>query len=970
MMPETEAHPGHLVLAEPPARREPSRAPAPRRRRTPARHPILAGLLSVAVAAAARLLLQPFMGDRLPYITFFPMLAAVAWYGGLRSALVYIPVSAVVTWWLFLPPPLSLTANGTFAVIGLGLYVITALIVAGFSESMHRARARAEELALAAQEQQQRLEESIREQARSEETIRLQNEELQTAIEELEVTQEELSTQNEKLLSTRNDAEMQRRRYQDLFEFAPDGYLVTDLKGVIIEGNQAAAALLGLAQPALAGEPLMGFLLEHRRDSFRARLETLKTSSSLEHWEARLSPARGQPFDAEVTVTTIRNASGEPTGYRWLIRDVTERRRADEKLALLASIVEHSSDAIIGKSPDAIITSFNPAAERLYGYKASEVIGRPVSILIPPDHHDDLPAVLERLARGETIGHYEAVRRRKDGSLVNVSVTISPIRSADGTLVGASAIARDITEQKTQETKLREWQERLETALRAGQMGAWTHDLREGRVIWSRELEEVFGLPPGSFDGREETFFQLILPEDRDTVRAIIQEAVRTRTEYDLEFRFIRPDGEVRWMAGRGRPFFDDNGEAIRLAGVGMDITERKRTEQALRESEARFRIVADTAPVLIWMTDAQGQALFQNRAVEEFFHLPTEALRDDRWMSLIHPDDLEQVRQNWESGVAARQSFRMQFRARRHDGVYRLLLSNAVPRVTADGEFVGFIGTCLDITEMEQARQELADHRDRLEELVAERTEALRTSLEQLRRSERLASIGTLAAGIAHEINNPLNAILLAAQYALECPEEVDVHHTLQNIVEQSTRGGRIVKSVLKFSREERTPKTPSPLNDAVRNAADLAGTYIGAPLNLGLDLAEGLPLVSLNRTEIEQIIVNLAKNAVEAAGTSVQIMVRTRREARGVLLQVEDNGPGIPEHIVPHIFDPFFSTRQTSGGTGLGLSLCHSIVTDHGGTIHVESRQGRGTCFTIRLPEHLGPPIEEKVDSQQGRA
>jgi signal transduction histidine kinase len=239
------------------------------------------------------------------------------------------------------------------------------------------------------------------------------------------------------------------------------------------------------------------------------------------------------------------------------------------------------------------------------------------------------------------------------------------------------------------------------------------------------------------------------------------------------------------------------------------------------------------------------------------------------------------------------------------------------------------------------------------LQELVDEQTDALRQSLEQLRRSERLASIGTFAAGIAHEINNPLNSILLAAQCALRGPADQDYAEAFRIITEAAQRGGRIVHGILKFARGIQTERSLDSLNDAVRRAADLVRGYLRAGIvGIELDLCSDLPSIEMNATEIEQVIINLVKNAAEAADRRVHVAVRTEACGDRVRLIVQDDGPGVPAEQLPFIFDPFYTTKQATGGTGLGLSICHGIITEHGGTIGVESQLGAGTRFTIEFP------------------
>jgi signal transduction histidine kinase len=251
--------------------------------------------------------------------------------------------------------------------------------------------------------------------------------------------------------------------------------------------------------------------------------------------------------------------------------------------------------------------------------------------------------------------------------------------------------------------------------------------------------------------------------------------------------------------------------------------------------------------------------------------------------------------------------------------------------------------------------------NRERLEDLVAERTRQLKTSLEQLRHSERLASVGTLAAGIAHEINNPVGMILLSAEQLLVSLPPGDVGNStpvLNDIIDNAKRCGQIVKGVLRFARHEPAQRSPDDLNVVVGDALSLTralATKRGAVLSS--TLAADLPQVLLNRIELEQVFVNLICNGIEAALDKAPLITIVTETAPGaVRVTVSDNGRGIRAEDRGHIFDPFFTTRQDDGGTGLGLSLTYGIITDHGGTIRVEDVDGGGTAMIVELPIHNG--------------
>jgi PAS domain S-box-containing protein len=256
------------------------------------------------------------------------------------------------------------------------------------------------------------------------------------------------------------------------------------------------------------------------------------------------------------------------------------------------------------------------------------------------------------------------------------------------------------------------------------------------------------------------------------------------------------------------------------------------------------------------------------------------------------------------------------------------------------------------DITARKRVEHELAGRCEQLEQLLAERSASLNRSLAQLRRTERLASLGTFVAGVAHEIIGPLNAIGLAAECGLRDAQKIDADENFRTIKTQVQRAARMSRDLLSFAHNERTPKLRGNVNDVVRRAVRLARTYVPSmKTQFDLDLGPDLPPVLMNATGIEQVLVNLIKNAADARG-GARLAVRTGCADGKVRLIVADDGPGIRPEVLRHIFDPFFTTKGDSGGTGLGLSICHGIVADHDGTLTVDSEVGRGTTFSIELP------------------
>ncbi len=265
--------------------------------------------------------------------------------------------------------------------------------------------------------------------------------------------------------------------------------------------------------------------------------------------------------------------------------DVSQQKETARELSRLAAIVESSEDAIIGKDLEGVITSWNGAAERIFGYRSDEVVGRSIAILLPSDRVDEESKILERLRNGQRMDHFETVRIAKDGRKINVSLTISPIRDASGKVVGASKIARDITQKKLAEEALRRTRERLDLVAQSTEFGFWYCDLPFDKLVWDARTKEHFGLLPDA-EVTIDTFYQRLHPDDRERTRQAIEYAIAKGIKYDIDYRTIGLDGRVRWIRAIGHAYYGDAGTPIRFDGITMDITDRKRVEKSLEAAK------------------------------------------------------------------------------------------------------------------------------------------------------------------------------------------------------------------------------------------------------------------------------------------------------------------------------------------------------------------------------------------------
>jgi PAS domain S-box-containing protein len=387
--------------------------------------------------------------------------------------------------------------------------------------------------------------------------------------------------------------------------------------------------------------------------------------------------------------------------------EVAERKRTEETRERLAAIVESSDDAILSKTLDGTITAWNRGAEKVFGYTASEAMGKPMLMLLPAERIEEEADILTRIEQGRNIDHFETVRVRKDGKRIDVSVTISPIRDGDGTIIGASKIARDITERKRGEDALRESEERLRLALEGGRLGTWQWKLESDELEGSPLSFALCGLPADTkfnFAG----FRAMLHPQDRIRVDEAMRRCLAGLAEYDVEHRTMGPDGTERWVAARGQAYKNAGNEITHVRGVVSDITDRRHAQVALRESEERFQVMANGIPQLACMAEADGSIFWYNQRWYDYTGTTLEQMLGWGWQSVHDPDFLPQVMEGWREAIASGTPFDMEFPLRGADGSYRMFLTRVMPVKNAEGRVVRWLGTNTDISERKKAEEDL----------------------------------------------------------------------------------------------------------------------------------------------------------------------------------------------------------------------------------------------------------------------
>jgi PAS domain S-box-containing protein len=403
----------------------------------------------------------------------------------------------------------------------------------------------------------------------------------------------------------------------------------------------------------------------------------------------------------------IYGSSGLPLRMIGTLADITENKVAEEKLAMLAAIVQSSEDAIISKTLEGFITSWNDGAEKVFGYAAAEIIGQHVTKLIPQDRFDEEPQILRRIQRGESVEHFETKRITKDNRILDISLTISPIRDTSGKIIGASKIARDVSKQKEAERSIAENQLRLNIAIQAAELGTWEYDVTTGATTYSDRYLEIFG-HIASQELSHQSVVDQIHPDDLAMRNQAVKEAIEQTGTMNFDARIIVNQNEIRWIQAKGRLVYDDDNVPIKLMGTIMDITDEKQAAEAIKESEERFRLLSNVMPQFIWTGDPQGNLYYFNQAVYDYSGLTEEQAMNGGWVQIIHPDDKEENIKRWMHSIATGEDFIFEHRFRRQDGEYRWQLSRAVPHRDSNGQIQMWIGTSTDIHDQKISSEKL----------------------------------------------------------------------------------------------------------------------------------------------------------------------------------------------------------------------------------------------------------------------
>jgi PAS domain S-box-containing protein len=506
-------------------------------------------------------------------------------------------------------------------------------------------------------------------------------------------------------------------------------------------------------------------------------------------------------------------------------------------------------------------------------------------------------------------------------------------------------------------------EDHLRVTQTAAGVGPWEWDLLNGRMKMSSTARQNLRMPLGG-PVDSDILLATVHPDDRDMVREKVREAVMEGPVYEVEFRLIdHPDGE-RWIHGRGEVVRDENGRAVRMLGVNYEVTKRRRAEESLRESEARFRALADSAPALMWISGEDGVRIFVNAAYVDFAGVTyDEALVLD-WRSRLHADDLNKILKAQIGGEASRKAFSLEGRYRRADGEMRWLRSFSQPRLGPGGEFIGFIGIAFDVTETKDAEVKLTGLNellaDRVQEALSER-DAAQAALTQ---SQKLEAIGQLTGGVAHDFNNLLTVIIGALDVLERNPDDEARRGRMLSAAQSAARRGeKLTQHLLAFARRQPLNPEICRIDAMIADSESLLRRAVGEGVDLTLDLKAGGRTTLTDSGQFEAALLNLVVNARDATPAGGKITVISQgvdlAEPQGELpagrylrVAVADTGEGMDAETLQRAFEPFYTTKPIGKGTGLGLSQVYGFVRQSGGEVTIQSEPGQGTTVAMLLP------------------
>jgi PAS domain S-box-containing protein len=862
---------------------------------------------TVVGAVALRIAFTPTIGPTaLPFITFFPAVALSAWYGRLKPAVLCLLLSALAADWFFLEPLHSLRGTSAFNALALAAFVFSSGIIVAALETMHSVRSR-----LAGEVQQR-----------------------QRAQAALAVTLSSIG----------------------------DGVIATDALGCITFLNPEAARLTGWTEADAKGRRLPDvfriFNERTRRPTENPVEKALRTGKVVGLANHTVLVAKnGTETAIDDSAAPIRQADGSIIGVVLVFRDVTKERQAHEAKARLAAIVEHSGDVILTKDLNGVIQTWNASAQKLFGYSEEEIVGKPVTMLIPPERLKEETFILNRLRHGQPVEHLETVRVAKNGKEIPVALSVSPIKSDDGELIGASKVIRDVSDLVAAREALLREKELLATTLASiGDAVVVTDD--HGKVTFlNAEAERLTGWKNAEAAGRPlPAVFQIVNEDTRAPVENPVAKVIRNGGVVGLANHtvLLRRDGTETPIDDSAAPIRVPGGPMFGVVLVFRDATHERRAQAVLREREAELTTIINRTPFMLTRCSRDLRYRFVSRAFAEMMGRSPDDIVGKPIAEIIGADEFKAIQPHIEMVL---KGHRQEFESEVSFPTVGTRCLHVIysPETDEAGQIVGWLASILDITErkdaLRDAHEQLRNRAVHLESLVQQRTARL---------NEMVADLEAFSYSIVHDMRAPLRAMQGYAQLlAEECgPISPNAADFVRRIKNGAQRMDRLIQDGLSYSRMMRAdlPLMPVDVAALIHGMIDTYPSFQSPAATI--ELQEPLPLVIGNEAALTHCISNLLGNAVKFVAPGITPHVRIRAETHNghVRLLFQDNGIGIAPLAHAKIFDIFHRLDPKFEGTGIGLAIVKKAAERMGGTTGLESAEGEGSTFWLELPKANG--------------
>jgi len=723
-------------------------------------------------------------------------------------------------------------------------------------------------------------------------------------------------------------------RYRLLAENAGEAILVVQ-DDVVKFINPKGVELSGYSGEELASRPFTSFIYPDDIHVVADRyLKRLRGEPVPQTYDFRIIRKDGNIRWGELNAVPV--SWEDSPAVLCFMSDITERKQSEEALRQseekYRTILEETGDGYFETDLVGSFTFVNDAQARLLGYSMEEIIGTSFRAFTPEER---VNVVLEAYGRvyktNEPLRNFVDEVISKDGSHGFAETSAFPIRNDRGEIVGFRGVRRDITARRQMEEALRHSEEKYRTILEEMEDAYFEVDLGGHLTFVNNSVCRDLGYSREELMGKSYKVFTV--EEDIESLFQVFNEVYRSGVpNKGFPWRTVRKDGTHAFAETSISLLRNEQGQTLGFRGVGRDITERRLAEERLRQSEENYRALFDSTVIgtIVLEAETMKMAMVNQAAAKMFgFSFPEEARGVDPF-DLIRPEDKERI-----SKIAAENLFRQDSRQTYELGVVtkdgREIWINATgARIMHEGKLAGLI-SFTDITEQKRQR-------------------------ERLMVTDRLASLGELAAGTAHELNNPLTSIIGFSQLLMEKETPDDIREDLKLINNEAQRAVKVTRDLLTFARKHAPVKQHSQINSIIEDVLELrAHLQKTNGIEVERQLDPDLPEIMVDYFQMQQVLLNIVINAeyfMTQAHNKGTLTITTKKQNSSVVISIADDGPGVPPENLSRIFDPFFTTKEAGSGTGLGLSICHGIVTEHGGQVYVKSQLGKGATILVELP------------------